>query len=216
MLGSGWGKRLFPCASTAWVSVQSVLPLLHGYIQRWHLQHPIPWPDSGPWSLGWAAHLMLCSARTFSFLIPRFSDSLLLKSAPWIPIQRWLEDRLPDFTACLPNPVIITNLFLHSLLILLGSNAWGLPVPPVEFIRVNILRVSGQKLVFPSRFWRRLWKSVTYQRLLLCSPCVLPAGLWGRGDHAGSLCQRPPHLQRQAEDQQIRLAQNPQDLLQEK
>lgn len=43
---------------------------------------------------------------------------------------------------------------------------------------------------------------------------VVFAGLWGRRDHAGSLRKRPPHLQRQAADQQVRVAQNPQDLLQ--
>lgn len=44
---------------------------------------------------------------------------------------------------------------------------------------------------------------------------VLFPGLGGCGDYAGSLCKWPTHLQRQVADQQIRLAQNPQNLLQE-
>lgn len=45
--------------------------------------------------------------------------------------------------------------------------------------------------------------------------CVSSPGLGGCGDHVGRLCKWPAHLQRQVEDQQVRLAQNPKDLLQE-
>lgn len=40
-------------------------------------------------------------------------------------------------------------------------------------------------------------------------------GLGGRGHHARCVCQRPAGLQRQAPDKSIRLAQNPQDFVQE-
>lgn len=55
-----------------------------------------------------------------------------------------------------------------------------------------------------------------YFHILLCRVLmfVLFPGLGGCGDYAGSLCKWPTHLQRQVADQQIRLAQNPQNLLQ--
>lgn len=44
---------------------------------------------------------------------------------------------------------------------------------------------------------------------------VLCAGLGGRGHHAGRVQQRAAGLQRPAPDQQVLLAEDPQDLLQE-
>lgn len=47
------------------------------------------------------------------------------------------------------------------------------------------------------------------------SHAVLCVGLGGRGHHAGRVQQRPAGLQGQTEDQQVLLAKDPEDLLQE-
>ena len=49
----------------------------------------------------------------------------------------------------------------------------------------------------------------------MCLCVYVCAGLGGCGDHAGCVFQRAADLQRPSEDQPLRLAQSPQDLLQE-
>lgn len=133
------------------------------------------------------AHLMLCAVKSIILCFIR---------------------HYPRLHCCFCQSVRLESLFTVTTACVVKisvSYAW-FDSPPACF--TLLLSQTCSILLSPAVHW-------LLNCLCVISWCVLSPGLWGCRDHVGSLCKWPAHLQRQVADQQVRLAQNPQDLLQE-
>ena len=117
---------------------------------------------------------------------------------------------MPGSTFCLPaQPCYYHKPFLKFLLCPAVHQRLNTSRPPKK--KRNCVVVS--KLSDCQNVSRTPHINQLYFPVFSC--CVWFSGLWGCGDNAGSLCKWPSYLQRPVEDQQICLAKNPEDLLQE-